>query len=288
MGVRLGDRAVRVRLALGTFTNTVADNTLAQDLEQKYGCTDHVRTKLKLLPDKALYRIRQVASDMRALIARYCLRFGDGWVLPTGLYDTFMVQYDQLKAAFEDAKEALRAEYADHLDTVRQNQGSLDIVNLLPSDADSMLWNFWVRLTIEPIEDPSQMQSKMPAHVRAEIQQNFSNFLSDSSEVAIHDALSRMQDALQHMVSKLQDPDATFKEVTVAKVRELIELMPHFNITDDKEIDNLHNQLAQHAHTLDAPTLRNNKELRSEMAEKAAAAMTVIASLKEKHNVSKP
>lgn len=285
MGLQLADRAVRIRLVVGAWTNLYSQDGISDDIEQKLQCTDTVRAKVKVVPDHFTAHIRKLQSEMRALVARYCLRFGDGWVLPTGLFDTFMVAFDQLKDQMKQAQDELEAGYIDILDAIKQKQGTLQLTNYMPPDGRTFARGFWQRLTVEPIGDPSTWQSKMPAHVVSEIKQNFSNFISEASQEAVSDALSRMEGALAHLVNKLADPEAVFKEATVAKVRELIELLPHFNITDDPRVTQLHKQLTDTLLAVDAPTLRNDQGAREDAVNQAKQAIDVIQVIQDQIKV---
>src|SRR5690606_5024925 len=91
------------------------------------------------------------------------------------------------------------------------------------------------------------------------------------AEHAMQDVWQRMHEAVAHMAERLSSPDKVFHASMLDNVQKAALAAEHLNITGDKRVEALRQQIEQHLCGHTAKDLRENQVLRQRVAAMAAS-----------------
>lgn len=80
----------------------------------------------------------------------------------------------------------------------------------------------------------------------------------------------KLSEPLEKYATKLAEPDAIFRDSLVGNLREVVELIPSLNFTDDPALEAVRQEIEDALVGWDPKDLRDNKDARSQVASKAA------------------
>lgn len=129
-----------------------------------------------------------------------------------------------------------------------------------------------------------------PEHFNPEMQRLYGEALSSITEKKIQDAVSetwkRLIEPVQAMAEKLSQPDAIFRDSLVSNVREMVELVPMLNLTNDRRLTEAARLIQTQLANFDADSvgtvasnLRDSRVDRREFAERAASLVARFGNL---------
>lgn len=109
--------------------------------------------------------------------------------------------------------------------------------------------------------------------------------VQESTEVAVRNAVAeamrepwiRLHEVVQNMAAALKDPKQRFHDTLVENVASVCDLMPGLNITDDPALNAMAAEVKKSLTKSKPDTLRDDKDRRKEVAEKAAALAAKMA-----------
>lgn len=81
---------------------------------------------------------------------------------------------------------------------------------------------------------------------------------------------------LKTLTEKLEDPDAYVRDDTIAGVRDLAELLPRLNVTNDEQLDMLSNRLKESLASISATSVKTNPSTRQRVAEETKTVFNVM------------
>jgi hypothetical protein len=120
-----------------------------------------------------------------------------------------------------------------------------------------------------PIPDGGDVRVDMPVETVAELDKYIQERIDTATGNAMQEVYTRLFDAVKHLHAKLDDPKAIFRDSLVGNVRELVEILPTMNITDDPDLARIIDSVSSEVANVDAQVLRDDKAQRAETAEKA-------------------
>lgn len=264
MGCQLSDKAVNVHLYISQPPKSVRSAALEEQIATNENLARWAPTvQIRWLPAKHMYRINSAVCALRNNQRQYCLRFGDGWILPMSLYNAYMDEYRRLLDQFNNAILVMDAKHQEILDDAKQMAGNHAPTSLYPNYFEK---NFRIQHNISAIADPNHWQRHLNHDARVEMVESFNNLLKAGQADATADALSRVYDKVNHLANKLADPDAIIRNSAVTNITEIIELLPHFNLTDDPTLTQLYYDIKDRLANLSANDLRNMPMFRADQA----------------------
>ena len=86
----------------------------------------------------------------------------------------------------------------------------------------------------------------------------------------------RLHEVVRKMATTLADSDAIFRDSLVTNVEELLETLPKLNLTNDQVLTDMCTEIQQEL-VVTPDILRANKNVRSDIAAKAAAIQANLA-----------
>lgn len=189
-------------------------------------------------------------------------------LLPNRLFDRYLTSMSARKKLALNALEAFIDDYPHAVDRARINLKALADVDY--PDVAEVRRAFKVSFDFEPVPQGSDFRGLPPAMIG-----RLAAGLARKQEVMVASATSAMwekvRERLDHLATRLGQPDAIFKSSTLTNVTELPTLMPAWDVARDPRVTEVSNEIAAMVAGLDADKLRGNPAARTEVSAKAAA-----------------
>jgi len=270
--MKLSDKALLVNLSISQWMGKKYDKTATKTLADAYGAITAVgRFNKTLLPlNNALDAVHKKAAFIRQEFYKNTLPWAmEGtMMLPTTNYLAFMNQFRQ----YRDEWTALVDKFITDYPYLRGEAQRL-LPNGLYRDADypsvtEMRRKFSMDLSIYPVPT-NDFRVEIADAELASIHKDIEVRVRNSMQTAMKDVWARLYERVEAMAEKLSDPSAIFRDSLVENARELCDLLPRLNFSDDPDLEavRLAVQTKLASHHPDA--LRNNPHLRQSVATEA-------------------
>lgn len=186
---------------------------------------------------------------------------GDRLIMRTG-FMPFVEEHQALAAKFDAAVE----QFLDHDYLVAQDQAQFRMGELFKADdyptANELKHKFGVNLDIDAIAQAYDFRLS-----------NNEEAMQHRVTQAIGALWRKLADPLERYAEKLAEPDAIFRDSLVGNLRQVVELIPSLNFTEDPDLEAMRVKIESELAGWDAKDLRENKEARSQVADTARSIM---------------
>lgn len=259
-----------------------------------HDATDEVLNKHQANGDAGMFTKRLLAKDAVADIKRakwaarsYHMSRTQPWLqagtrlLPTSLYLEYAKEMQKHKEEFERVVRELIKDYPKHVKAAERELGSLFNAEDYPT-ATTLASTYSMDIMIDPVPDKGSFMPGLTIDVAdlAEIKTDLEKRMKSQLEAALKDVAERMAEAVGHMVGKLKEykpanhkkgmkASNTFRDSLVENIRELTDLIPSFNLSNDATLDKLHKRLLKEICPIDPNALREDSNVRAKVAKSA-------------------
>lgn len=285
----LSTRAILRGVRLGLWDGRKLDKAVSDEVARAKGAkADAGRYNKQLVPPESLAAVKSAANAIRAVHARYTLPWtNNGFdILPAAK----VAEYDNdMRAAryeFEKAADSFAAIYPALVDSAPARLGELFDASEFPS-ANEVRSRFSFRVRTLTIPDKTDfrvdMSDAQARLIRAEIEAESREAL----ETAMADAWQRVADVCARMVERLnaykpatakgEKTEGRFTDTIVENVRDLVAMLPAFNLTGDPTLADVTARLERDLCANDAQTLRDDETARKEAARAAQAILDDVS-----------
>lgn len=233
-----------------------------------------------LLDPSVMKDIQQLVTTARNAHYAMTLPWSDDGarVLSSKLYFDYMAKMREFKDTFLAKVNGLLSEYPYHREEAKRLLGNLFSDEDYPTpDELSTKYGFHVRVL--PLPKGSDFRCNIPDEELAEIRTQMEGENSALLKRATNEAYSRVHKVAMAYVDRLADTGTVFRDSLVWNARELVDLLPALNITDDPRLDELTEKLSAHLSKHDPQVLRTNMGARKETHEAAKAVVSDIESI---------
>lgn len=270
--MQIQERAVLVKLSIGMPGNTRKDTKLTDEVQRDKHMTKQSGRWLKqLYPDEALEPLKKAAGEAREWHYLHTLPWTDeGWrILPTVHHFEYAEHIGNFRAAYEGlAQTHFVARYDEWLDwALKSHNGTFD-----PKDypgAAMIGRKFQFNVDFTPVPSGEDFRVKLNAVDMEIMQQQVNTRVSTAVDEARRDLWRRLMEPLGHMVERLKEPDAVFRDSLIGNLREIVGLLPALNVTEDEKLAEFRMEIERELCKAGPDTLRDSKPTRAEVARKA-------------------
>lgn len=267
----LNEKGMLINLSISQWAGRKHDKTVSQEVASQHGTTtDAGRYHKSLVAKNALETIKKAANKARTFHYENTLPWSnDGArILPAKNYLNYSQKMRELKTEFETAVSFFIANYAGYV-----NQARYDLNGLFnPADYPEQ-WQIERKFGFETSVNPLPSADDFRVNINQEdinaIKSDIEIRLKSTTETAMRELWTRLHDAISHMVLKLKDSDAVFRDSLINNICELCGLLPRLNITDDPELEAMRAETEKALCGYDPDDLRKNPETRQNAAEEA-------------------
>lgn len=267
-----------VDLRVSQWTGRKMDKRVSKAVADANSVAEGSGRYYKTLLDPAVMKsIQQLVTTARNEHYAMTLPWSDDGprVLSSQLYFTYMQKMRERKDEFLAKVNGLLSEYPYHREEAKRLLGNLFSETDYPTpDELSAKYGFHVRVL--PLPKGSDFRCNIPDEELAEVRQQMNSENDALLKRATDEAYSRVHKVAQAYVDRLAETDTVFRDSLVGNARELVELLPALNITNDPRLDELTDKLATYLARYEPKTLRTNMGARKETYEAAKQVVSDI------------
>ncbi len=275
---RIQDRALLAKLSISQWTARKKDRAVTRDAQERWKAdTDSGRYTKDLLAGAALDAIRSAASTARKLHNHFTLPWGDDGerILPADGFMAYSQQMRQCRSEFETAVTDFLAAYPGYVEQSKARLGEMFRGEDYPAAAD-MGDRFEFGVSFLPLPNAEDLRLGISEEGVERIRKDTERQVQEATAEGMRDVWQRLYDAVNHMAERLSEPDAIFRDSLVGNVKELIDVLPLLNLTDDPNLEAMRRTVAESLAGRKPEELRRNKDERREAAHKAGEILSAM------------
>lgn len=262
------DTAMLAALNISQWTARKYDKKVSAEVEQKHGAKDAGRFNKVLVAKESLEAITKIAGAARTYHYKMTLPWGDNGerLLPAILFEDYTNEIRTLRDRFDDAVRSFVRDYPElKMEAVRR-LGSMYEPQDYPT-VEEVHAKFGLKVDFSPVPQANDFRVNLNQEYVGEIRRDLEARLNARLKDAQKDAWERVRTVVAHIHERLADKDKTFRDTLIGNAEELVEILPALNITGDKELA----AIGEEVKTLlvHPDRLRQDESLRSQTAKKA-------------------
>jgi len=269
------ESAVLADVSISMWGGTKTDGKLLNDLKAQHGAVGDVGTVQKKLlagADELLKKTRTAYSAVR--LRHYELTLP--WVsdphatrqegprlLPHLLTERYMSEMSAGKRTAVNTREEFLAAYPNDQIRALGNLGGMAGTTRYPT-VDELRAAFRIHFDFEPLPVAANFRGLddfMLERLTKGLQKKQERQLADASTAMWR----RAAKPVRKLVERLENADTTIKEPTIEALREIVTLLPGWNLTGDPQMAEVTEEINELISGLDAKTLRTNEVIRAEV-----------------------
>ncbi len=278
--MKLNEKCMLVALQVHCWQARKYDKKISTEVSEQHAATsDAGRYNKHLLPGdtKSYDKVKTKAGDIRAFHYQNTLPWSqDGQrILPSA---NFLTYTEGMRHHIEDY-EMLVSMFLMEYPSLKENARVL--LNGMYRQEDypgpvELKSKFGVEKDFTPLPDADDFRVKLADQEIERIRQQIEQRVASEVETAQNDLWQRLRSAVDRMVERLAKPNAVFRDTLVTNLREVVDLIPNLNLTQDEDLEQIRKHVANVLTVHDPQELREDLGLRSlvaKQAEEIASAM---------------
>lgn len=275
--MNLTDKAMLASLTIRQWSAKKHDRKISQEVASAHGVDVTMGRYNKALVSKsALEKIQKIANQARQDFYFHTLPWKDDGsriLTAAGFYKLAPVvrKHDD---AWQVATAELFDNYASYLEAAPTLLGTAYNPADYPSESD-LRTKFGFEFRVSPLPEAGDFRVKLADEELSAIRQQITDTVQESAKEGMRDVWGRMQVVVARMADKLNAYKVTddgvegvFRDSLVENIRELLDVIPALNLTDDPAIVRFANDM-KNLCQFDAETLRENDTIRTSTAKHA-------------------
>jgi len=285
----LTDRAMLVSLRISRWTANKQDKTLSDKVaDDNNADRDMITTRRRLVAKERLDVIREIGARARHHHYESTLPWLDDGarILPASKYFDYMAQQNAFIAEFNDAADSFVVDYPAILADAKLRLNGLFDAADYPSESEIRA-KFDIRCNIVQIPSADDFRVSLGEAETERVRESIEQMLAEASNGAVLDVWHRVHERVARMVDRLRSYGTdsngkvvgAFRDSLVENIRELCDLMPALNITNNNALEDMRQRLLDDLCQIDAPTLREDSTIREDIAKKAETILADITSI---------
>ena len=274
MTTKLNERAMLVRLKIHMIGTSRTDRQVTDEtIERKGATSDSGRWTTQFIPKESMKNIASARNRLRTLHDFFTLPWlGDGTrVLPTQLFDKYMERYDRAVNDWQEAVDEFMQLYPTIREQVEKNLAGLltdEVIRSIPK-VEEARQKFSIDHDIFPMPDENDFRVNLGADKINILKNSVKSSVERMTTEAVNDTYEKLSKMLERIFKTLDNKEAKFKNSLIGNLKDLVELMPMFNLNDDPKLESLRRMCDEQLANIDPQKLRDNKSLRKKTADKA-------------------
>jgi len=269
MSERIQEKAMVVTLAISQWTARRYDREISDEIEQRHNAQEAGRYNKLLIAKDEINKITQIASDARLYNYKVTLPWTDKGdrLLPAELFFDYINKMEKFRSQFEKAVNnfiyqyyTLKTEAEHRLNTMYKEEDY--------PDKESLKDKYSFNINILPIPDGKDFRVNLQNEEVAKIQKDIEKRTKLTIEKSIQSLWKRLYEAISRMADQLSNKHGKIYDSLIGNVKELCQLLPALNITNDKTLNNMKEEIEK-KFIISAESLRENKKYRQSKAREA-------------------
>lgn len=254
----LANKALLVHLTISQWTGRKLDKKATETVEQTHNTKGKVGNYTKqLLPGaKELENIQRLASSIRAFFYSNTLPwYSDGSrILSAKNYLDFTNEFRTKKSDWDQAVNQFISEYPALREHAKNTLGDLFIDAEYPNPL-YLSGAFNCEISFMPIPAVQDFRVDLLDSEK----EAFLNRMQEIETTATKDCWNRLFDVVSKAASKLNQPNAVFRDSLIENITEICALLPKLNVTDDPNLEAMRQTVESSIATYSPDQLRQSK-----------------------------
>lgn len=289
----LSRKATLVSVNVSQWTARRLDRQVTDEVNRRHNAAkDAGRYNKLLIEAEHLAEVNKLVSSIRQLHYSMTRPWCDEGprILPNVLYSKFTDALRVLKRDYETAVDKFCRAYPDYVETRAKQLNGLFKATDYPS-ATEIRSKFKIELKVLPFPDAEDFRADLDDDTVADIKAEIAAMSDKVVDDAMKHTANQIIELVGHMAEKLNEyqsggpkhakqsgrasgPEVKqrrnfFMDSLVENVRELVDLLPAFNLTNNPKLDQITKRMAKELCVEDAQTLRDNDAAREAVAKSA-------------------
>lgn len=239
-------KGIIVSFSASQWTARKLDKTVTHDVNSSYGASADAGRYNKLLVQKdKTNAIAQIVNEARAYHYKNTLCWSDNneRLLSTDLYMDYVQEMSRLQNKFATEVDVFLKEYNDIIENEKVRLSNLFNRNDYPS-MDNLERKFNFSFIFMPVPETDMRVSLNNIEIE-KIRKQVEAHIENMTLTAMRDIWQRIKDVLVTMRDKLSDTDSIYRDSLFTNVQELVDMLPKFNVTNNKEIAAITKEMQQ-------------------------------------------
>lgn len=257
-------KAVLVKLTIRIFPNTRQDAEITEETRKRKSLGEGAGKWLKhVFPEEAMMEIRMAGGEARRRHYDLTLPWEEGYrLLPSGAHKQYEKEIAKYTEVFYERVAEFGKNYKAWIEKARtMHNGTFD-PSLYPAWRE-MEKNFSFEIEYTPLPKASHFTTNGIAKgAIEEMQASLEQRNNERIEAAVRDTWTRLMTPVNALSEKLADPERIFRDSLIQNVKDIVELVPQLNLTNDLTLARMAEEIKTRFANLDASALRNDVELR--------------------------
>ncbi len=233
--------ALLVKFSTSQWAGERFDKKVTEEVDKLHQAKDAGRYNKKLLAKEALEKGKKARNDARTFVYIQTLPWTDeGWrVLTSANYMPFTQAIRSKIQAIKAADQEFFGKYLDYVNDAKARLNSLFNQKDYPALAD-LGEKFDVKVDFTPIPESSDIRTEGLDQADLDaIGADIDDRVRTATEGIVKDLWSRLFEPVKHMTEKLSDPKAIFRDSLINNLKDICDLLPRLNITNDKDLEKM-------------------------------------------------
>jgi hypothetical protein len=283
----LSRKATLVSVDISQWSARKYDKKITDEVNQSRGATDDAGRYNKLLIQaERLSRLTSLVAQARKLHYKYTKPWCDAGlrILPNTLHKKFAEEFRVLKREFDEAADEFCNDYPKFVAERKRALNGLFNQDDYPSP-EEIRGKFRLATKTFPVPEADDFRSDvLDDDTMADIKRELEQTAIEVDTSALKDSARQVAELVGHMAEKLKTytgnkKDGYFGDSLVNNLRELVELLPHFNLNDDPALDRITTRIAKELCIEEPDTLRDNKNVRASVQASADEILKDVSAL---------
>lgn len=282
----LTQSAMLAKMQVRQWSGRKFDKDVSEEIADIHNATDAGRFNKLLMPRAATAPMLAAGLALRKHHATNTLPWAiDGvGLLPAKNFFPYMAEHRRLAILFDLERDRFIGGYEAAQDAARKQLGDMYNKADYPS-ADDLEGRIAVDVRVWPMPDASDFRVVLGDAEEARIRTEIEKSVNDAVAVAVRSLWQRVHDAVAAMHERLTvfrrdnagKVHSPFRDSLVGNLRELVELLPRLNLTDDPALESMRRRLADRLCSAEPEDLRKDDALRERYAAECAAVLEAMA-----------
>jgi hypothetical protein len=281
----LATKAVLANLNISLWTARKYDRKVTDKVNKDYHAEEDAGRYNKLLIAKdAIAELTNTAANARLYhhkVTQPWSESGGPRLLATANY----MKHTELrkeKQKYESLADKFALAYPAMIEDAKKRLNSMFNADDYP-DPSVVREKFRFDLNYLPCPDASDFRVSLSSEIMEEMKSDLEAQMKSAVEIGLKDARDRIIHTVGNMAEKLKayQPEKgihgnPFRDSLVENVRELVDLLPTFNLTNDKNLTKIIHRMETQLCEVDAKELRGNEAERKNVAKQAASILAEV------------
>lgn len=266
----VAQKTVLTQIKISAWSGNKLDKQTTDEIRTQKHADGHIGNFRKALIDrKDLSGIQRVVSEARAYHYEHTLPWLDEGqrLLPATKLDGYSVFMKSLALDFDREVGDFLAHYPKAVDMAKTRLGDLFVQADYPS-VEQLRNQFMFTFTVSPVPTGDDFRVAVDAEIKAQVDER----LKDALKLALSDTAGRIVRHVSHLVERLEEVDNGSKKGTggqvrfhasmVQNIKDLVAAMPDFNLSNDKELDAINQDMRAKLSRISVHDLKNDSNVR--------------------------